>query len=392
MTSPPILSVVVPTKNRAATAMPLLDSLLRLPADDLEVVVQDCSDDDELERAVTRFAADPRLAYRHGPTVSMTQNWNAAMARVRGRFTIFVGDDDGCSERILAAARWAAESGIDWITWKRASTYYWPSWSVADCAGHLFVYAAKGTQERVDASAEVVAASHGYGERIFRLPIAYHGLVRTEAMRALHERTGAYFKGLTPDYYSAFALSGFVGAGIVIDLPLSIIGSSAGSNTARAAREGNRKTPVEHLDEYRDFERPNVLPDFRLISSLLAEAMMSGLQSANRRELIDNLDLPALYADHICDKPASIAPGLARFWRASRSLGRDQLRDFARLAVRVPTVARTLLRQELRRVVFTLMGRDPMSFRMTADRFAAADIVAAMRAHDDYYRDVRLPF
>ena len=48
----PILSIIVPTKNRAQYTGPCARSLMRISAPDIEVVVQDNSDNDDLKRMV----------------------------------------------------------------------------------------------------------------------------------------------------------------------------------------------------------------------------------------------------------------------------------------------------------------------------------------------------
>ena len=80
-----LLSIVVPTKNRPATLAYAVRAALALPSDDLELVVQDCSDDNRTQDAIAPFAADGRLRYEKSVGApSMTDNWNLAFERVRG--------------------------------------------------------------------------------------------------------------------------------------------------------------------------------------------------------------------------------------------------------------------------------------------------------------------
>jgi glycosyltransferase involved in cell wall biosynthesis len=390
-----LLTIVVPTKNRPLTASALIQSLLAQPARDFEIVVQDCSEDDRLARALERFTGDERLGYQHsGRPVSMTENWNLAMARVRGEYTIFIGDDDGCSERIISAARWALAHDLDGVSWTLRSRYFWPDYPEASVAGFLLLSPCTATHDEIDPLAELAASSHGHGDRIGRLPRAYHGIIRTRCLHDLRKRSGEWFKGRTPDYYSAYALSGYARHSAHFDFPFSIIGSCGTSNTARAARLNFRRQPGEHHGEYASVEWPDILPDMRLMTSVLAESMISGLQSAGQSQLTANIDLAAIYADYFYAHPLQATRALPRFVRASQQLGRSTFSDLLKLGKRVPAVMRAVTQETLERRVRALLGWATLEPQVGAERRAAPTICEATRLHDSFYRsiaDQRLP-
>lgn len=85
----PLLSVAIPTHNRARYAIPAIRSILAIPNRDLEVVVSDTSTDGELAAFMAdkqnTLASDPRLNYfRPQEKLDMTGNHNAALGATRG--------------------------------------------------------------------------------------------------------------------------------------------------------------------------------------------------------------------------------------------------------------------------------------------------------------------
>ena len=58
----PILSIIIPTKNRQMTALFAVKTALTVPSDDIEIIVQDCSDDDSLKHDLQNLN-DARIKY-----------------------------------------------------------------------------------------------------------------------------------------------------------------------------------------------------------------------------------------------------------------------------------------------------------------------------------------
>jgi hypothetical protein len=93
--SVPLVTVVVPTYDSAATLGPALDSVLGQDFDDFEVYVvgDGCSDASE---ALVSGLGDPRLRWHNLPRNSGTPSAprNAALRLARGRFVAYLGHDD----------------------------------------------------------------------------------------------------------------------------------------------------------------------------------------------------------------------------------------------------------------------------------------------------------
>ncbi|MBF0482621.1 MAG: glycosyltransferase family 2 protein [Desulfovibrionaceae bacterium] len=90
----PLVSVIIPTYNRAQLLREAISSVLAQTCQDFEILVADDGSSDNTGQAVAAIA-DPRIVYiplaRSGrPAVPR----NAAMARARGRYLAFLDSDD----------------------------------------------------------------------------------------------------------------------------------------------------------------------------------------------------------------------------------------------------------------------------------------------------------
>src|SRR5437868_5243988 len=94
-TENPLFSVVIPTRNRLSYVIACVRTVLRLPDPDIEIVVHDNSDRDNLREKLEELR-DVRVSYHFVPgRISMTENYNGAVQRSRGRYVSLIGDDDG---------------------------------------------------------------------------------------------------------------------------------------------------------------------------------------------------------------------------------------------------------------------------------------------------------
>lgn len=93
-TSRPLVTVCMPTRNRAAMLRDALASVLAEPLDDLEIVVLDDASDDDTRAVVLGFG-DRRIRYRRHPRrVGIVCNRNACLEAARGRYLAWLDDDD----------------------------------------------------------------------------------------------------------------------------------------------------------------------------------------------------------------------------------------------------------------------------------------------------------
>lgn len=102
----PVVSVIVPTRNRARSLRALLDSFEHLvpPPVPYEIVIADNGSDDETPRILAQWrAAAPRRLVVRVPEPGKSRAVNAAIAASKGQLLAFLDDD------VVAEPEWLAE-------------------------------------------------------------------------------------------------------------------------------------------------------------------------------------------------------------------------------------------------------------------------------------------
>jgi glycosyltransferase involved in cell wall biosynthesis len=101
--SPPIVSVVIPTYDRPAYLRLALASALKQTHRHLEIIVHDNASRQDPSPIVAEFA-DPRVRfYRNARTIGQTSNILAAVAKATGKYVAILGDDDVWQSDFIAA-------------------------------------------------------------------------------------------------------------------------------------------------------------------------------------------------------------------------------------------------------------------------------------------------
>ncbi len=317
MTAPPVLTIVVTTRNRPDTAVVTLRNLGHVAGDDVEIVVQDCSDDAAL---AGQLPADGRVRYHHaGRALSMTENWNEAFAQVRGDYVVFIGDDDALMPEAADLARWARRGDVAAVTYHH-SAYNWPSWPIRRRAGWLLLRPYTGALTWTTPRASLAAAIARSGSPLNGLPQIYHSMIRRTLLEQVRERTGHYFDGLCPDYFASVAMATLTERCAVLDYPVSIAGYSGKSNSARNQRGGLGA----HVKEFGGFTVMPGLPqpakggdlDVCVVDSILRAAVQMG-----EHELARQVPVTRAYAGYALDHPRELRELVPRFRAARRELG-----------------------------------------------------------------------
>lgn len=240
----PLLSIVIPTHNRARYAISSIRSILAITDTNLELVVSDTSTDGELSSQMNargnEFSQDSRLKYfRPEERLDMTGNHNAAIAAATGEYVCLIGDDDTITADILLATAWAKDRGIEVIAPNVVANYVWPDFrSRLMGAGHaarLYIAKRFGGAVVHDSSVALASALRNAAQGTDGLPKIYHGIVKRSVLERIRELSGAYFHGSSPDVSGAIGLALCSRSFVVVDYPLTIPGASGGSNTGRSA-------------------------------------------------------------------------------------------------------------------------------------------------------------
>jgi hypothetical protein len=226
--SSPEFSIVIPTRERAATLSSALKACLAQNYADFEIVVCDNCSSPETRRVVDEIAS-PKIVYHRSPVaLSMRDNWNLAYSLTRGRYVIYIGDDDSLMPfalRVLSDL--FSRENVPAVRWDSV-IYSWPNIARRDFADHLQIPMTRGCKRLNGRQAIQDVLSQGAPATI--LPNIYHGCVSRKLLEEIRARTGHVFEGFYCDTYSSFSVAYLAGEYLSLSYPLSVSGFSASSN------------------------------------------------------------------------------------------------------------------------------------------------------------------
>jgi glycosyltransferase involved in cell wall biosynthesis len=223
----PLLSVVIPTRNRAKTLRYCLETIIGQSYPSIQIIVSDNNSSDNTRDLVASFD-DSRITYvRSDQSLSMNDSYNFALNAVRGEYVTFIGDDDGfLPDAIAFGMNFLSDKKYSAITWRKMD-YHWPDHRIAGMSNVMhgqsepLLLAVNGTRKLKLLS----AFREGYNN----LPCIYNSIVEMRLIEKVKECSpdGLFFGGIIPDVHSGIALSPFVGAYLQAWFPLSVNGASS---------------------------------------------------------------------------------------------------------------------------------------------------------------------
>ena len=295
------LSIVIPTKNRQATAVTAARFAAAVgAANEVELIVHDCSDAPSLRNMLAENGLADRVVYVHAEeSLSMTENWNRALGLASGEYVIVIGDDDAISFDILSVVRCARAKGLPAVASTRAGCYWYSDCHDPKRASTLWLPRFSGAVAIPNDMRALLFEYASTGDLYYRLPMIYHCVISHAVLELLRERTGVYVAGISPDVYSAFAIACQIDRFAHIDYPLSLIGASALSNT-------NRSTAGLldlHVREFHQHEFTWIAPDSFCLSATHTDNMAKAFISLGRDDLIAQIDIARVYARTIVQEP-----------------------------------------------------------------------------------------
>jgi glycosyltransferase involved in cell wall biosynthesis len=221
-------SVVIPTRERAATIRFALRTCLDQNFDDYEIIVSD-NDSSPPTKAAIDEAASAKVRYFRTPgPLAMSSNWDFAVSHARGEFVILIGDDDGLLPHALAQLdKITREHAAKVVRWEPVY-YTWPSFALAGQSDYLRIPMGRGLRE-VQA-ADVIREVIGFRSLYTTLPMLYNAAVHRSILDELRAKTGRIFPHSVPDVYSGFAIAAVAGRFLSTDTPMSLAGQSGASN------------------------------------------------------------------------------------------------------------------------------------------------------------------
>lgn len=254
-----LISLVIPTRNRAECLLDSVSVALKHAAD-LEIVVVDNSDTDALRSALAEPIANGHVVYSYcAAPLSVVTNFERGFDLATGDYVMFIGDDDCIGPGVIEVARWAQRADIDAVISYRhrfIANYFWPgvkSKFYGDAySASLFVHPFTGRAEPLNALAALRHVAQRPGGNLGALPRAYHGLVARRLLLDIRLAHGHVFGGISPDIYNATLVAAHCRNAWAVDYPFVIPGASVSSTAAQGAarNEQGRLDQTEHITRF----------------------------------------------------------------------------------------------------------------------------------------------
>lgn len=279
----PLLSIIIPSRNRQKYAMSCIRSILAINDDRIEIVVHDNSDSNELETFILKNIDDKRLVYKYDSSLLSTiANFNKSIKFANGEYICFIGDDDGVNLGILDVVLWAKKMQLDAIFSKNNVGYKWPN---EEHNGNIVIYPFTGKYENIDVKKELIKfmQSGGVYYLKFNLPKAYHGVVKRECFDKVHSKLGYYFGGLSPDIFASISISFFAKNVVAIDYPLTIAGSSPISDLTHRTKSARTKElkNAPHFRGIDNYQWSKLIPSVYSGETIWAETAITAMELLN---------------------------------------------------------------------------------------------------------------
>jgi glycosyltransferase involved in cell wall biosynthesis len=269
----PLLSVIIPTRERAETLQYTLRTALDQSSQSFEVIVSDNSSQDNTAEVV-RSLSDPRIRLINpGRRLSMSDNWDFALLHAAGDYVMFIGDDDG----IVPGALDKLEVSIRAThclayRWPRP-IYKWPMDGNPARVLHL-----PPTTQALEVNLENLArvvVSRGGGWRWSLIPCMYHSAVAKRIPDSIREQTGRVFHSTQPDVFMSMAVPVFAKTARDLGYCVSVLGHSQKSNGGMVGRPERHEYFDRFVQEYGDYKIHRTLfPEIPIGLNLTADSIL----------------------------------------------------------------------------------------------------------------------
>lgn len=301
----PLLSIVVPTKNRHYYLKYLVQYFCSVKSDKIELIIHDNSEKNaitDFEKIIESFN-DSRIKYLYSfDELSVIDNCNLAISNASGDYVTMIGDDDVFSKHIIEYIEIFKAAGVQAIL-PIKSSYTWPN-----VKPRLYQDALSGVYSvtkfnfkriKIDVNKELAQVLKRGGVDILNLPRVYHGIIKREFLEIIYKETNSFFPGPSPDMANAIALSKYIDKYEIIDVPLIISGhsiSSTGGQGAQGQHYGEI-SKILHLPKDTALNWNKDVPFYWSGSTIYAESVIQALKRTDRIDLIKKFNFEYLIAN-----------------------------------------------------------------------------------------------
>ncbi len=268
----PLITVIIPTRERAETLRFTLETAVDQTNNDYEVIISDNYSQDNTEEIVRSFS-DPRVRYfKTGQRLSMSDNWEFALEQAAGEYVIFIGDDDavlpGALDRLQTLVRANPRQVYSWPL----HAYNWPIDGQPAFVAHLSP-AASQTEINLKKLAGFVISMGGW--KYYELPSVYHSAIPKRVLDAIREKTGRVFHSTQPDIFTSMAIPAFASRALRLGYSVTLHGRSAKSNGGASLAKNGKANVERYIGEFGDYQvHPTLYPEAPNLAKLIPDSVL----------------------------------------------------------------------------------------------------------------------
>lgn len=284
----PLLSIVIPTRNREYYCIEAIKHILLHNNIDFELVIQDNSDSDKVEEFVTTVS-DSRLVYNHTKgRINSAINMDKALSMAAGEYVTMIGDDDTILPQIFDVAVWAKHNNYLCVSPNQQLKYTWPDDAIGELGTLLWTKASSAYKlMKGEKQLKLLLRNGIINYSSYCLPKVYHGVIKREILQKIKEKAGHYIGGLSPDIYLAVSASILCNDYVAINYPITVAGACPRSSTAESHKGGHRGdlASAPHLFG-RKYEWDGRIPELYSVETIWAESALKAIVELERLDLL----------------------------------------------------------------------------------------------------------
>ena len=301
----PLLSIVIPTKDRYFYLKHLLKYLFQLDPCNVEIVLQDNTEDNCEILDFLEGVDYPYLKYAHiKEQIPISLNSDRAVLNSTGKFVCFIGDDDGVTSLLIPCVEYMEKNGIDVVV-PESVIYKWPdAYNVIKAGANTAclkyrVFSGEKVEVNIE-STLLDLLKKGCDDRK-GLPLLYHGIVRREILNKIYEKGGTFFPGPSPDIANGVALCLTNCKYYRIDMPVIIAGASK-YRGGGARQMKNHAANLEDLPFLPANTKENwetKIPRIWTGRTVWSESSVKAMRYMGREDLVDMVNYESLYSSFV---------------------------------------------------------------------------------------------
>ncbi|MBF6597922.1 MAG: glycosyltransferase family 2 protein [Fermentimonas sp.] len=308
MNNKPLLSIVVPTKNRYKYLKHLIELIDNFDTNKIELVIQDNTKDNKEILNFINENSYSFMKYSHcEENISVGENFDLGILNSSGKFVIGIGDDDGLSRNIINYVEWMDENNIDSFR-PQVVVYKWPS-----VKGYKFDFSSQLQLKKPTKTIKYIfnfdkirkTVLNKGATTLHNLPRVYYGIIRRRILDQVYETTNTFFPGPSPDMASSIALSFYVKKHVIFDVPIVIAGhspkSAGGLGTAHNHISKINEVPWLPTSTEKYWER--FIPKYWTGQTIYAETAIKALRALNKENEIKHFNYAYLYGSILSFDP-----------------------------------------------------------------------------------------